>query len=417
MIAAQQTDSQDRDPLMQFAKRWWWLLAIGFIIGVVAAIVYSRVGPTPYQSTALMQVVTSSGATTTEQASQARVATANFAAEVASQRIYILASEALAGTLDISAVDLDAMERNGTLTITPMRTSNFIQVIVVDPDPDRAQLIADTISRVFVEDIAARSKDSFEARQEQVNQQIEFTRNQLVQSALRQRESDLEEAIREQQSALLNLQTSYQQELGRQAESNVIGDRTGFNENELTKQAEIRNQLLRAISEQITNAEANITTLNNELATVRDEIAKLPPDVDGSLSAAFTTAYSMQLAALTQRYVTDQISALTESPPVLRYGDASTPFSTQGIKKIALFGAIGGMAVAAAIAFGYDMIRKLLAARSLRRGQTSSRVMATTDFDRLLKLVDELAGRGDSASGRTIGESARPSSNPTPAGD
>jgi capsular polysaccharide biosynthesis protein len=414
---ARPVDQQERDPLMQFARRWWWLLAIGAIIGIAAAVTYSRTGPIPYESTALMQVVTPSGATTTEQADQARTAAANFAAEVASPRIYTLTSQALVGQLDITASDLEAMERAGTLVIAPMRTSNFIRIVVTDPDPDRAKLIADTISQVFVNDIGVRTKASYEARQAQVNDQIEFTRDQLATSALRQREIDLKESIRDQQSALLTLQTSYQQELSRQAESDAIGDRSSFSENELTQQAEVRTQLLRAFSQQIADAEANITAINEDLTSVRNQLATLPPDTDGSLSAAFSTAYSLQLTALTQRYVTDQIAALTESPPVLRYGEASTPYSTQGIKKIGLFGLMGGMAVAAAFGLAFDFLRKWRAARAIRRGEVPGTGALVPDFERLLGLVDELAGRGDFAGGRAAGSSVRRADNPTPAGD
>ena len=80
MTTSYASDQQERDPLMQFAKRWWWLLAIGAIIGIAAAFAYTRVGPVPYQSTALLQVVTPAGSTTTQNAEQARSASTNFAA-------------------------------------------------------------------------------------------------------------------------------------------------------------------------------------------------------------------------------------------------------------------------------------------------------------------------------------------------
>lgn len=415
MMSTYATDQQERDPLMQFAKRWWWLLTIGAIIGVAVAYTYQQVGPIPYQSTALLQVVTPSGSTTTEQAAQARSASTNFAAEVASPRTYALVSEALVGSLDISASELGSMERSGAIAISPLRTSNFIRVVVTDPDPVRAQLLADTIARVFVDDIAVRSKDGFEVRQSQVQEQIQFTREQLATSALRQRENDLEEEIRGQQGALLTLQTSYQQELGRQAETDAIGDRGSFSESELTKLIEVRSQLLRAIGQQISAVEANVATLNEELTSVRDELATLPPDADGSLSAAFTTAYSLQLSALTERFVTDQVSALTVGPPVLRYGDASTPYVTQGIKKLGVFGVVGGLAVAAGLGMAVDLVRKWRAGRA--RGTNSLETSSTSDIERLLAMVDELTARGNSAGGRVVGTGAGRAGSPTTAGD
>lgn len=406
----QSAEQQDRDPLMQFAKRWWWLLTIGAIIGLAAAIAYSRLGPIPYQSTALMQVIPPTGATTTEQADQARTASANFAAAAASPRIYAMASQALAGKLDISASDLEAMERDGTLTIETKRGSNFINVIVTDPDPGRAQLIADTIAKVFVDDIAVQAKAAYETRQTQLDEQIKFTRDQLAQSTLLQREIDLKAAIRDQQGQLLNLQTNYQEELGRQVESDAIGDRSSFSDAELAQQAQVRSQLLRAIGQQISDAESSLAAINEELASVQSALATLPPDGDGSLSAAFSEAYSLQLSTLTQRYVTDQITALTQSPSVIQYGGASTPFTTQGIKKISLFGLIGGMAVAAGFGLAFELLRKWRAERALKQGQAPVGADAIPDYERLLAMVDELTNRG-------MRSGSPRADTPTPAGD
>lgn len=414
------SDQQERDPLMEFAKRWWWLLAVGAIIGISVAVIYSRIGPIPYQSTALLQVVTPAGSTTTQNAEQARSASTNFAAEVGSPRIYALTSEALAGTLDISASELEAMERSGSLETSPMRSSNFIRIVVTDEDPERAQTIANTIARVFVDDITVRSKAGFEARQEQVQAQIQFTREQLATSALRQRELDLEEEIRSQQSALLSVQTNYNQELGRQAESDAIGDRSSFSESELIQQAEVRTQLLRAISQQVNGIEANIEELNELLASVQAELATLPPDTDGSLSAAYTEAYSLQLSTLTEQYVTDQVNALTAGAPVLLYGDASTPFETQGIKKLGVFGFIGGMAVAGGLGVAFELLKKWRAARALRTASHDSLSdggTATPEFERLLAMVNEVTARGNVTGGHVAGTGMPRPNAPTPAGD
>jgi uncharacterized protein involved in exopolysaccharide biosynthesis len=407
-------ETQEHDPLMQFARRWWWLLLAGAIVGFGLAIVYSRVGPVPYESTALVQVVSPSGATTTEKADQAQTATANFAAEVASPRIYTLTSQKLAGQINLTASDFEAMERDGSLAISPMRGSNFIKIVVSDPDPDRARLIAGTMASVFVDDITSRAAASNEARQTQVNQQIEFTRQQLATAALRQREIDLSKDLRDQQSLLLNLQTNYQEELGRQAESDAVGDRSSFSENELAQQADVRQQLLRAISEQVTDTQTNIESIKSELSTVQADIAKLPADDDGSLSAAFSDAYSLQLTTLTQQYVTGQVTALTQGAPVMLYGDASTPFATMGMKKLGMMGIAGGLAAAAGLGLAFDLLRKLRVERARKHGVAGT---ATPDFERLVALVDELSVRGDYGGNRNVRKSAQPTGNPTLAGE
>ncbi|HEX5166504.1 MAG TPA: hypothetical protein VFV93_13965, partial [Thermomicrobiales bacterium] len=251
----------------------------------------------------------------------------------------------------------------------------------------------------------------------QVNQQIEFTRQQLATSALRQREIDLTDELRDRQSALLDLQTNYQEELGRQAESDAIGDRSSFSEDALAQQAEVRTQLLRAISQQISDTQANIESIQGELSTVQADIAKLPADEDGSLSAAFSNAYSLQLSTLTEQFVAGQVTALTQGAPVMLYGDASTPFATMGMKKLGVIGIAGGLAVAAALGLGLDLLRSRRAERARKHGRYPVTSTATPDFERLVALVDELSVRNDHGGNRSVRSGSHPAGNPTPAGD
>jgi uncharacterized protein involved in exopolysaccharide biosynthesis len=390
------------DPLMAFARRWWWLLCIGVILGGIGAVVYHRMGPLPYQSTALVQILSPTGSNPTADASLTRSAASNFAAEASSSRIYGLVSEELKGTLDLSVSDLERMERNGTLNVRARVGSNFITIDVTDPDPERAQLIANTLAQVFVDDVTFRSDQIYLARQAQLDEQIQFTRQQLATAALRQREIDLKAQLRNQETALLTLQVNYQQELARQSEADANTSGT-ITPTQLAAQAEIRSKLLEIIGRQVTDVEANIAALTEDIAEVQAELATLPQETDNSLSAAFATAYSLQLTALTQRYVTDQIQAFTASPPVVRYGDASPPIVTTGIKKLGMFGVAGGAIVAAALGFAFDYLRRWRAARS--RSSTladtgSSQDALSIDITRLLKQVDAYAVHGDHTHGR-----------------
>jgi len=155
--------------------------------------------------------------------------------------------------------------------------------------------------------------------------------------------------------------------------------------------------------------------LNEDLVSVREELATLPPDVDGSLSAAFATAYSLQLSALTEQYVTEEIASLTQSAPVLRFGDASTPFSTEGIKKFGLFGIMGGIAVAAGLGLLMDLLRKWQAGHI--RNTAAHPTFSSSSLERLLVMANETTTRRESTQGYGTGTTIPRTGNRTTAGD
>ncbi len=339
---------EERDPIIVFALRWWWLLLLGVCLGVAGAVGYSRYGPVPYASTALVQVQAQPGDDPTANAAQERSAAANYAAEAASSRVFTLVSQALAGKLAVTPSQLQRMSQSGALSIKQARGANFVTITVSDRDPERAKLLADTFASVFVADVNARAKQQFDERQQQLQQQIDFTRDRLATAALFQRKQDLEKEIRDQRGSLLTLQINYQQLLQSPDPASPGGEDT-------SPRASAR----QALSQQIREIQANISDLEAELASVQQAIGKLPPDAsDPSLSAALATAYAMQLSALTEQYVSRQTAAITADPPLVRYGDASPPLPTQGIKKLLVFGLAAGGGLAVALGYGIDLLRR-----------------------------------------------------------
>src|SRR6266545_1610699 len=84
-----------------FALRWWWLIAACVLIGGGGAYAYTRFGPVPYQSTALVLAPQQPDSTGGGQrsASASKNTAENYAAQASSQRVFDLAVRALDGKL------------------------------------------------------------------------------------------------------------------------------------------------------------------------------------------------------------------------------------------------------------------------------------------------------------------------------
>lgn len=372
----------ERDPVLEFALRWWWLLALGVLLGVVVAVAYSKMGPVTYESTALVQVSANTNTDPTDKAGQARSAATNFAAEGESTRMYDLVAQALPASVAITAEDLDEMARSGLLDVEQRRGTNFIQITVFDPEAERAQIIADTFASVMVADVNNRSRDQALAREQELQNQIDFTRQQLAAAELFSRERQLESDLRDQQQRLLTLQGSYQQEQARQLEFERLSQ--GEPPGEGIQQA--RADFERILADQIREVEENIGTITAQLDEVRRLISELPPDTDPLISTAYASAYSSQLSSLTSQYVKEQIESLTAGPSLMQFGAASTSPSTPSLKKLGFFGVLAGGALAAAAGLLIDLLR------NRRRNAEEQQFAAVPQVD-LGSLLTELEQR------------------------
>jgi uncharacterized protein involved in exopolysaccharide biosynthesis len=351
--------------------RWWWLLAIGVVLGIVGAVAYTKSGPTSFTTTALVQVPAQTATDPNANAAQARSATANYAASGSTTRVYQLVSQALVGKLDISAGDLQRMVQSGAISITPQRSANFFGVTVIDRDPQKAQLLANTFSQVMVQDAAAAVKTQFDARQQQLQQQIEFTRQQLSVAQLFENQRDLEKTLQDQRSTLLALQSSREQDLARVATSGAP--------------ASAQSDVQAILDQQIKDITDNIASTTSQIADVQSAIDKLPPGTDPLLSSTFATAYSAQLTDLTTQSVSEQLASMTAAPPLVQYGDATDPVSTASIKKLGLLGMILGGMLFAGIAFLLEMFQK----RKDRSRETEAREISRTRIEDLLRTLEE----------------------------
>ncbi|HEX5502002.1 MAG TPA: hypothetical protein VFW96_05235 [Thermomicrobiales bacterium] len=362
---------------MEFARRWWWLLALGLLVGALGTVGYMKYGPRTYTSTALVQVPgPDPGA--------ARSDTVNYVAEASSARVSELASQALAGKASLSPQTLIAMNQSGTIDITQAKGANFVKITVTDPDPARAQLVAGTIATVVVDVVTDRAHTDLETQKKSLEQQISFTQQNLLTAQLNQRQEDLKKQLTDQRTLLLQLQTSYEQELQRQAEADRTASASG--QTPSAQLAQTRSQWLQVVNKQITDVQQNIDDLTNQLKQVQDQLAQRPSSSDPLLSAAFAGAYAQQLTSLTASYAALQVKEQAQQQPVVRYGDASPPILVRTSKKTLLMGVLAGLLPAAGLGYLLDLLRQ-------RRGRRW-RAAEVGNATKTLQLLTTLEGYG-----------------------
>lgn len=336
------------NPYIAFMVRWSWLLVIGLVAGIGAAYQYSLYGPIPLRSTAVILVPSQSDPSTNPQGSplQARNAAESFAVQASTAHLYGLVSEALKGKLDVSSRDLLEMDQAKKIDIRAPRDSNLITISVTETSPATAQLLADTIAQVFVNDVNARAGEDLDTRRKQLSDRIELTRRQLTAAQLYQRQQDLTKAMSDERSQFAQLQLQYIQELQHEVELDRL-ELTG--EQRQSIQA-VRTQWLDITSNQQQAIRSRLNELGDQLAAVQADLDTLPERTDPVISAAFAGAYSGQLQALTQQFVQLQINSQAATSVLVRYGTASPAIPADSTRKLLAYGAAGGLLAALVLA-------------------------------------------------------------------
>jgi hypothetical protein len=148
--------------LLPFLLRWSWVILIAMAIGVAGAYGYLQSGRLPYQSTALLMLrpnydYAGEALVTSNPARIASSAMA-LAGQADAPSVYEAASRALHGQLDISGDEIGQLVLAGRITITPVRSSSFIEVKASDPDPERAWLLADGYTRGLLADLTTQTQ-------------------------------------------------------------------------------------------------------------------------------------------------------------------------------------------------------------------------------------------------------------------
>lgn len=255
------------NPYQDFALRWWWLIAIGLVVGLAAAVAYARYGPVPYTSTAYLQVVPPPDASSK---TDVDALVTNTATQAKSPYAYALVSGALSGKVNLTATDLATMVTKGQINIEPISGSSFISIAVTDTNPADAQLIAQTYVSAFAKDVDSRNQQTLTQRAKDLAQQIDETKQNLATAQLQQREQDLSKQLRDQRGQLLQIQTNYLQMLQSQLIANrlapdgsgqVTADSAGAQ-----KAAQLQDQMRASMEATVKQLQQQVDALNARIA-------------------------------------------------------------------------------------------------------------------------------------------------------
>ena len=365
--------NKGRSPTLAFLLRWSWLLALCVLAGAGAAYEFAKYGPMPLRSTAVILVPSQGDPATNTQGSalQARSAAESFAIQASTPHLYGLVSDALRGKVDLSARDLLLMDQNKQIDIHAPRDGNVISISVTDTDGATAQLLADTIAQVFVQDVNARARDDLDARRKQLQDRIELTRRQLTAAQLYQHQQDLVKAIADERNQFAQLQLQYITELQHEVELDRL-DLTP--ERRETVQA-VRGQWLDITSNQQQTIKQRLDDLTSQLDAVQAQLEQLPEKTDPVISAAFAGAYSQQLQAQTQQFVQLEVNGQAASSVLVPYGSASPALPAESTRKVLAYGADGGLAAGAVLTLLLELVRQqVLAWRSRRASERAQRL-------------------------------------------
>ncbi|RIK42913.1 MAG: hypothetical protein DCC58_10335 [Chloroflexi bacterium] len=186
-----------KNPYVEFLSRWYWLLALGAVVAL-AATWYALSDRAPlYRATATVQIgraIQEKNPDENDLAITARLLPAY--AELAKRDPVLLA---VSDALDLNMTPDDLRAR---LLVTPVWSTQLVDIAIVDVDPERAAAIANEIAR----QIALQSPDT--------------TPENTTQSFIEQQLKDLQAKITDGQAKITTLQA----EIGQMTRASEIAD-------------------------------------------------------------------------------------------------------------------------------------------------------------------------------------------------
>ena len=396
------------NPHLKFAIRWWWFVLITTILGALLAVGYLKLGPAPYESTAVVLVPpqVNPAENTLGNPSEVRSAASNFAAQAASPQIVEMVSRSLPAKYRLTPTELMLMVQQRKVEIRAPTGSNLITIRVTDSDPAFARALADTYAAVFVDDVNRSATAAIEQRRRELEARIVAARNELTTVQRYQLLQDLNNRLQSLRQQLLELQATYQTELQRQIQLSQLG---GANPQLAAASAGVQTKWLQLMNEQQRQLETDIASITEQINTVQKAINTDPSSVDPTVAGALATAYSQQLLKLSQDYADLQLNARAGTLPLTKYGSASEPIPAIGLRLVLIVGLGAGFVAGVAIAYSIDTARQSgliairpgqivdLPARSWRAFGAAARA-----FTGVLLLPFRLLIRGLAAVGRAV---------------
>jgi tyrosine-protein kinase len=162
--------------IMQIARRWWWVLLLGPIIGgAIGVALASRSEPVYHADTKLLlDRPTLESSTTASDSAYNNILAAERLTQTFGQLVEtrVVLSEALARLGD-DAGDLTVEELGNALTVTVVPDTQIIQIELTSNDPQRAALILNSVAAVFIEQAGSIRPDVSNDNSDALQQSID----------------------------------------------------------------------------------------------------------------------------------------------------------------------------------------------------------------------------------------------------
>ena len=140
----------DLKELLMILRRRWWMVLVTTLVVILATISYTYFMVTPqYQASTTMMVGTG-GTTTLPGGIGIDLGDLNTNRRLAETYGVIVDSRRVASlVIDEMGLGMTPGSLNARVNVAQVRSTEFIEIQVTDPDPQRAALIANTIGEVF----------------------------------------------------------------------------------------------------------------------------------------------------------------------------------------------------------------------------------------------------------------------------
>jgi capsular exopolysaccharide synthesis family protein len=321
------------------ARRWAWLLALGFVLGGAGAYLYSAFQPRVYQTSTKMLVI---------RAPQGQNTDLSYLAsqQLAQTFIQLLKTRPV---LDSASARLGHGVSAGQVRAEQLRDTQVITLTVEDTDPRRAADIANTLVAVLVEQNDSLQSSRYVANEESLNAQVEQVAGQI--SALQEQINRLAtENVQEQIAQVETKIAELQSDIASLENDIFYKTNRGRNPDLAPTEWTARLAQLKSTLELYQQIYANLLVLGKPTsAGTSDRLGHLQKTLE-----LYQQIYLQLLASLEQV----RLARLQNTPSIVQIEAAPVPSSPVRPQptQSGLMGAVIGLALAAGIAFAIEYL-------------------------------------------------------------
>lgn len=171
--------------IVRLARRWWWVLVLLPALACASAFAISASMTTKYQAEALLLVehAQTPGMADYSEILAAERLTSTYSRLAQSRTVQDETVERLGGGLTSSQLE-------EVVSVAPVADTQLLSVTAIDPDPERAATIANTLSQVFIEQSSQRQEALTQAGSDEIQASIDEAKQQIDQTSARIDELD-----------------------------------------------------------------------------------------------------------------------------------------------------------------------------------------------------------------------------------